>query len=122
MSLWIWDVLLATKYGEQPERGLGGVAEGHDHAGVGLDAVVTAATLEDGLGDAAISCVAGAGVELLVQPALAPRTRELPVELVLLPELGGELILESLYCSTHKYWVHLFENAHEARVAECPRR
>ena len=120
MSLRIWDIRTSPDDGDHREGGLGRIAVGNNEVGVGLDTVTAAVAAEDGLGDGSISCVGGTRVELLAQTTLAPRTRELPVELVLLSEFRSEYILESLNRTTCEFGVHLFEDAHEARVAECP--
>lgn len=118
MSLWIWDVLSPTNEWEELNGGLGGITEGHDEPGVWFDAVAAAAAPENRLGVEAVSAEGGARVELLTECALAPRARELPVEFVLLPEFGSQLIRESLNRKSCEFGVHLLEDAHGAKVAE----
>lgn len=83
------------------------VAEVDDHVGVWVDAVVAVAAAEQGLREDLIFGDAGAGIELLLEGALAPGAAELAVES--LPDLagGGELIFVAFDGPQDEFGIHL---------------
>lgn len=98
----------------------GSVAEDYDHVGVRVDAVSAVVAAEYGLGDKVVSGVAGSWIEFGGQAGPASRAGKPLVELLLGTELLSQNVLISFRCTPSQLRIHLFEDAHAQRVAECP--
>lgn len=121
MSLGVREIV-TTDDRERLHRRLRCIAEADDHVGVGVDGVLTPTAPQDVFSHKTISREGGRKVNFPIKGAFTPGAREVRVEAVLRISRTRELVLIPFDSSPCEFGIHLFEDTHEVKVAECPQQ
>ena len=104
---------------DRRDGGLCWVTSLDDDVAMWFDEVPTLAAAEQSLGDDGVAVEGRPGVELFLQRAVAAGAVELAVERLLRLVCWCELVFVAFNGSSTEFRIHLFEDGHAERVAEC---